>query len=267
MVEWFDVEQDQASVNVNPSEASGCSPISNSLFTFHLTMHSYVGCYTTDILQSASHFAFDPSLPTSDRTLSRLVNLSPHAGAEIDFLLEQCMASPGVLNAVDPSCPEPVATPVGTATSPEDPGVLSYPTPSSLLDSSPGGPRLTHPSSGDCAPPCGSVNTPLWAPSPYLVSAVTPAGPVGSPGPDANVLSYPMPSSYYINSPLAGESLEPLGLGISDWTKFRMLQLCRFGKDGKKFLEDSCIRAILNVEAGLLTQDSLGLLRPFLERS
>jgi hypothetical protein len=46
-----------------------------------------------------------------------------------------------------------------------------------------------------------------------------------------------------------------------------MLQLCRFGKDGKKFLGDSRIRAILNAEAGLLTQDSLGLLRPFLERS
>jgi hypothetical protein len=46
-----------------------------------------------------------------------------------------------------------------------------------------------------------------------------------------------------------------------------MLKLCRFGKDGEEFLEDSRIPAILNAEAGLLTQDSLGLLQPFLERS
>ncbi|KAH3438007.1 hypothetical protein KXW39_000827 [Aspergillus fumigatus] len=247
MVEWIEVQQNQASVDVNPSEASGC--------------------YTTDILQSASHSSVEPSLLTSDRTLSRLVNLSPHAGAEIDFLLEQCMASPGVLNAVGPPCPEPVATPAGTAVSPEtDAGALSYPTPSSL-DSSPGGPRLANPSSGDCVPPCGSVNTPLWAPSPYLVPAATPVGPVAFPGPNANASSYPTPSSYYINSPPTAESLEPLGPGISDRTKFRMLQLCRFGKGGEEFLEEIRIPLILKAEAGLLTQDSLGLLRPFLERS
>ncbi|KAE8155501.1 hypothetical protein BDV40DRAFT_294284 [Aspergillus tamarii] len=63
---------------------------------------------------------------------------------------------------------------------------------------------------------------------------------------------------------LAVESLTPPSPDIPRRRKSRCLELCRFGKDSTELLEQSKITQILEAEAGLLAQDPLRPLQPFL---
>ncbi|KAB8213604.1 hypothetical protein BDV33DRAFT_196810 [Aspergillus novoparasiticus] len=56
----------------------------------------------------------------------------------------------------------------------------------------------------------------------------------------------------------------PLSPGIPRRRKSRCLELCRFGKDGTELLKQSRNTQILEAEAGLLAQDPLRPLQPFL---
>ncbi|KAE8130754.1 hypothetical protein BDV38DRAFT_291351 [Aspergillus pseudotamarii] len=64
--------------------------------------------------------------------------------------------------------------------------------------------------------------------------------------------------------PFAPKSLTPLSPDIPRRRKSRCLELCRFGKDGTELLEQSKITQILQAEAGILAQDPLRPLQPFL---
>lgn len=174
------------------------------------------------------------------------------------------MASPGLLDTIDTPFSEPVTTTMGSAMSPEpDTGALYYPTPPHFVSSPPAGRPLVLPNSGGGLPLYQSINTRLSVGSSYPILPATPVGLVASSGSNANALSYPTASTCYVDSPPADESLAPLSSGTSSQTKFQLLQLCRFGKDGKELLEESRIPPILKAEAGLLTQDLSDCCSPF----
>lgn len=56
----------------------------------------------------------------------------------------------------------------------------------------------------------------------------------------------------------------PLSPDIPRQRKSRYLELCRFGEDGTELLKQSRNIQILEAEAGLLAQDPLRPLQPFL---
>ena len=60
------------------------------------------------------------------------------------------------------------------------------------------------------------------------------------------------------------ESLTPQSPDIPRPRKSRCLELCRFGKDDTELLEQTKITQILEAEAGLLAQDPLRPLQPFI---
>lgn len=178
------------------------------------------------------------------------------------------MGSPGVLDTVDSLGSESVATLMGSVMSPgPDTGALFYPTPPHFVSSPPASRPLALPSFGGGPPLYQSINTLLSIDSPYPALPTTPVGPFTSPEPNANALSSLTPSTCYVDSPPADELLDPLNSGTTSQTKFQVLQLCRFGKNKKELLKESQISPILKAEAGLLTQDPVRLLQPFLDRS
>ncbi|OJJ42063.1 hypothetical protein ASPZODRAFT_77821 [Penicilliopsis zonata CBS 506.65] len=67
-----------------------------------------------------------------------------------------------------------------------------------------------------------------------------------------------------MNSPPGDEPLGALDPSVSNPTKLQLLQTCQFSKDGKGCLKDTQITSTLRAEAGLLSDDSTGLLQPLL---
>ncbi|KAK6810522.1 hypothetical protein RU639_013742 [Aspergillus parasiticus] len=206
-----------------------------------------LGNYNTDLSLCTPSTSNDPSLLTSDHALSNLENLHPHAVDELDQIWDQIIALPEDRNTTEFATPEHVATPMGAGTS-RIFDALTYPTPPPSVNS----------------PQYRSIATPLSIGSPCSSLVMTPTGPATPPGSDTETSCYPTPSTSYSQSPLAVESLTPLSPDIPRRRKSRCLELCRFGKDGTELLEQSKITQILEAEAGLLAQDPLRPLQPFL---
>ncbi|KAL4958854.1 uncharacterized protein BDV14DRAFT_185812 [Aspergillus stella-maris] len=239
----FEVQQDQTPVNISlPESLKG---------------------HNTDLSQSS----IDPSLLTIDRAFTSPVRLPFHNGSQFDLAWEQYMTWPQEQNTVDWVCPEPTATPVEAVMSPKpSPGALSCLTPPCFVNLPPAGQSHSPAGSYGGILQSQSIHTPLSIDSPCLISAATPAMSITT-GIDANALSYPTPSTCHANSPLADDPVATLSSCDSTQTKLQLLQLCRFGEDSEQSLDKERISQILKAEAGLLAEESLRPLQPFLGSS
>ncbi|KAE8320730.1 hypothetical protein BDV39DRAFT_187252 [Aspergillus sergii] len=244
MIEGFRVQENQTKAEVN-------------------TLGLLLGNYNTDLSLGTPPTSIDPSLLTSDHALSSPENLRLNAVDELDQIWDQIIALPEDRNTTEFATPEHVATPMGAGTS-RIFDALTYPTPPPSVDSPQVGRSVAPTSPADRITPYRSIATPLSIGSPCSSLVMPPTGPATPPGSDTKTSCYPTPSTSYSQSPPAVESLMPPSPDIPRRRKSRCLELCRFGEDGTELLKQSRNTQILEAEAGLLAQDPLRPLQPFL---